>query len=438
MRRHPDTFRANTEHEIEHVREDWTDRWTVQPVQALATTDAQAEREAQAQAQADAARTFDTRREALAYARTLGVRTVGDLARAHGWQAYTLDETDADADVCGVSSASYGRLDRATCDDADDDVGAYVVPDVLSGSDYSGSSVERANARAFLESFRDVLGVVDLHGGHGTYAVAVRLDIVDAEVLETLERLTDYPVVDDDTLAEVESEMDAEAWDGWARDDFRRALCARFGCNLDDVEDSIVADVFREACDASGTYFESDGADRYVDVDKVASACTLERLRELRGVVWDDDAADVQVRAERRDAEALHTRALESRTFGGGGHRLRYVDSNGRRAYGPSAKWAERHGHPAASVCECETCGRKGYVNVRPVDGAPSHGGRVFLEHCAHGGNPATTCAACGQPRDGAPGTLLPYHAPGFAGAKVGEPCPLRHDAPRSLTDTGA
>lgn len=43
------------------------------------------------------------------------------------------------------------------------------------------------------------------------------------------ERLEDYPVLDDDALAEAEDEEARESWSLWAANDFRRALNAQFG-----------------------------------------------------------------------------------------------------------------------------------------------------------------------------------------------------------------
>ena len=47
------------------------------------------------------------------------------------------------------------------------------------GSDYSGSTVERSNYREFLEEFGEQDGVHEVYGGHGTFAVAVRVDAID-------------------------------------------------------------------------------------------------------------------------------------------------------------------------------------------------------------------------------------------------------------------
>lgn len=350
--------------------------------------------------------TFDTKADALAVAWCVGnCRTVGDIARKFGWTFYALAEDGADADVCELASASYGRLDELKREELKpaDDVRAFVVPSVLAGSDYSGSTVERANFRAFLETFRATDGVVELSGGHGTYAVAIRADIGAPEMLEALEALENYPVVDDDALAELELERDAEAWDSWARDDFKRELARRFGADVDDVDDADILALFQRALSThSGDGWHDDGAERFVDVDAIARECALADVQALPRVKFEEGAEDARIRAERHDAEEAHTRALELRAWNGGAHRLRDVSPRGAHV----ARWAERHGQASASVTECEQCGRHGWVNVRPVEGAPDHGGRVFREHCYHGADPASACPDCGSARDGAPGTV--------------------------------
>ena len=53
----------------------------------------------------------------------------------------------------------------------------FLMPELLSGSDYcSSGSVEVSNHRVFLERYGKRLGVYDVYGGYGTFAVAVRLE----------------------------------------------------------------------------------------------------------------------------------------------------------------------------------------------------------------------------------------------------------------------
>lgn len=57
----------------------------------------------------------------------------------------------------------------------------YLVPDLLSGGDYSNSSeVQVSNHRSFLKEFKNVEGVYDVWGGFGSFAVAIRADVAES------------------------------------------------------------------------------------------------------------------------------------------------------------------------------------------------------------------------------------------------------------------
>lgn len=52
------------------------------------------------------------------------------------------------------------------------------------------------------------------------------------------ERLTDYPVADEEALSRAEAEEAADSWDDWGRDEWRAALaCELSGWDWDDVSD---------------------------------------------------------------------------------------------------------------------------------------------------------------------------------------------------------
>jgi hypothetical protein len=110
-----------------------------------------------------------------------------------------------------------------------DGEGHYFLSDFLSGSDYSGCLVERANYRDFLADFGERDGVHEAYGGHGTFAVAVRIDAIDDEMTAVLDALEDYPLISEETHGEMELEAQDEAWESWAESDFVRELEGRFG-----------------------------------------------------------------------------------------------------------------------------------------------------------------------------------------------------------------
>ncbi len=141
--------------------------------------------------------------------------TIQPRATAHGSQSLpTFDASQWRGRICRFDGSEYiggpgnhwrtfdsiDAGDSASYGDFTNDVdGAYYLSDFLSGSDYSGCLVERANYREFLEEFGECDGVHEVYGGHGTYAVAVRIDALTDEMAEMFAGLEDYPLICDET-----------------------------------------------------------------------------------------------------------------------------------------------------------------------------------------------------------------------------------------------
>jgi hypothetical protein len=144
------------------------------------------------------------------------------------FSSYRLDNPEE------YSSHSYGDFSplvrlEPTAED-------YFLPDLLSGSDYSGCSVHRSNYRVFLKEFGEIEGVHDVYGGHGTFAVAIRLDVENPDLWETLDALSDYPAIDEEDISFLEFEEQQEAWGSWVESDYRRELENRFDCDTDSID----------------------------------------------------------------------------------------------------------------------------------------------------------------------------------------------------------
>jgi hypothetical protein len=199
-----------------------------------------------------------------------------------------------------VEDLYYGDLHPCDRPALEDEV-RFVLPGYLSGSDYSGGSVEVSNHRLFVEEFGELDGVHNVYGGYGSYGVAIRLDIWRAGADRTgctwfgadeaaatcdedgacvhqmrawLDELENYPVADEDDLCQVEFEAQDEAWDSWAESDFARAIKAAFP---DDIEDVDVTDSgrfrawFEGLREAANVYWENEtGNSAHVDLERVA------------------------------------------------------------------------------------------------------------------------------------------------------------------------
>lgn len=170
--------------------------------------------------------------------------------------------------------------------------GEYEIPDHLSGSDYSGSLVERSNRDVWSKTFADGYGVwwTEAHGGHGTFAIVVRIADMPDEAREFIDALESYPLADDGHHSNLEMEAQDEAWENWARDEFRSALEKKLDvCSILDTGDQLF-ELFREACDRSNTYWVNESGDSmYIDVERIVASVTDADLEAFEVESWEDD-----------------------------------------------------------------------------------------------------------------------------------------------------
>jgi hypothetical protein len=209
-------------------------------------------------------------------------------------------------------STSYGDWDELRQGTANleaeniDPSKTYVMPDYTSGSDYSGDLVNVSNHKAIIammpETYTDGIEYLDYSGGHGTFALAIRFDAVTEELIEAMESLEDYPVLDDSLHSELEMESQNEAWESTYRSDFKTALGKAlfqewvdspatdqkdnesdddFSARQDAVEtflsddcgdmsNEVIDELFYKLSDRANVYWVNEqGSDSYIDVDDV-------------------------------------------------------------------------------------------------------------------------------------------------------------------------
>jgi hypothetical protein len=132
-------------------------------------------------------------------------------------------------DTGWISSYSWGSV-VAT-------VPVRVIPYTEHG-DYVGSLVEKSNCQLMLDDALNGDGVpedgdrpgakpriIHLISGHGYEAIGWPAWCpLTEDLAECMERLAEYPLLDDDHAIQLEQEQAIEDWDSYARDDTRRAL----------------------------------------------------------------------------------------------------------------------------------------------------------------------------------------------------------------------
>lgn len=191
-----------------------------------------------------------------------------------------------DSTLTDWTEISYGDLKPEA--PYNSDCPSLIVPEYLAGSDYSGGSVTVANRRAFMRDFADLQGKVwwDVFGGYGSYGIAILADHGNDEISEWLDALADYPVADENLLEEVEYQATVDAWESMYRRDFVDAIESTFAVELDSDsdDDEVLSELLSELMELSNTYWEHEtGGGAYLDVNRVLSACTRERVLQLPG-----------------------------------------------------------------------------------------------------------------------------------------------------------
>lgn len=165
---------------------------------------------------------------------------------------------------------------------------------------YDAPSIIRSNARVFRDNFAKELERAD--GDADGLSLDVRY--VTAEMLETLHALEDYPLISEDDHSNLELELQAEAWESWGREDWRKAISKRLedlAPDSDDpaswwadetaeqISDATLDSWFYSASDAAGICWEeqtcggvSEGF--WVDLERIAQTLTREDLAEIAGL----------------------------------------------------------------------------------------------------------------------------------------------------------
>jgi len=160
----------------------------------------------------------------------------------------------------------------------------------LSG-DYCGAPHTASNMRVLLEEFSGP-ELRSCSGGYGAQSVAIDPRYLSEALLENLQSLENYPVLDEDDCSALELELQQEAWESWAQRDFSRALEKRLSSALEDEDvaeetieslspDSLYA-LFYALADKGSIYWESQSSpDQWIDCERVADELSEEELLSL-------------------------------------------------------------------------------------------------------------------------------------------------------------
>jgi hypothetical protein len=144
--------------------------------------------------------------------------------------------------------------------------------DIASGSDYSGSSATRANYEWAVDNWASNPDIKFVYGGFGTYGIAYRIQTDDPDIHEVINTMSEFGVIDDSYLYNVESRWIADAKESWAIFDFKRAVEKLHDNDeiLDDVSDDTIVKIFDECLALSNEVFVTEHCGMYIDVERLA------------------------------------------------------------------------------------------------------------------------------------------------------------------------
>lgn len=212
-----------------------------------------------------------------------------DASLADVYRPYDMPSEDYAYLSYGLIGNKVGRVDLSAIRQQPD---RYLyVPSLLVFSDYSGSSVERSNFKAFMTEFADTPGVWELTGGHGTTGVAIRLDAVTPEMVEVFKSLEDYPVIDEDLLGEVEMELAEESASNYGYHDFVQAIEEALDITImtPDKDEKIKSLFWATTSDLPGQpYQHEQGGSVYFHIGDMVEQVDLDVLDEA-GIEYEEE-----------------------------------------------------------------------------------------------------------------------------------------------------
>lgn len=164
---------------------------------------------------------------------------------------------------------SYGSLSHMPIKDMDLNESLITSP-FMTGSDYSGNTVELSNYEVFKEQFGYLNGVYDVSGGYSTFSIAISVKWLlnpdneekADEILECLRDLSNYPVIDDDHLSNMENDKEYEyITEEWGKWDLNSELKKQLGIEITEFDKDKIWNLYRLWSERSNNYaeFEDNG-----------------------------------------------------------------------------------------------------------------------------------------------------------------------------------
>lgn len=180
----------------------------------------------------------------------------------------------------------------------------YYVIKLAAYGDYDNSSaVERANYREIEESkeFENCDWLSNVTGGYGWEAITIELDEIitmktwrkrDKEIadwiIDILSGLSDYPAISDESVSQIETELQDDTWKNCYESDFiselHKLYSEKYFFSIQDADFSSenLRKLFDETAESINEYWQIEsGGIAYIDVKKVAQAIDIEKANNI-------------------------------------------------------------------------------------------------------------------------------------------------------------
>lgn len=219
-----------------------------------------------------------------------------------------------DSALSGGDYGGCGYLARVNCEELEKAAIEAGFGDHIMGSGFSEYGLER-DVQQELDAGCDAPVLIQQSGSYGSVGALVRADV--AELVELVESLGDYPVLSDEALSEAEMELEAEAWNNYIASDLRDEILKAADADgdeelyeaaenfIDEADGDLIAEWFRDGCDAQNVYpeFEGDGGVYYCGLPEVGAYVWETHLRPaVEAQILDAlDSPEAAIRRAQRD-----------------------------------------------------------------------------------------------------------------------------------------
>jgi hypothetical protein len=224
--------------------------------------------------------------------------TIEDFKKIQNLDFWTYEEYISQFDRKNENDSHYiyfpekSRFSFGCLQHSKKDTTILITSKYWTGSDYSGTTIELSNYQVFIEKFQDLLGnaIFDIWGGYSTFSVAISVQwLTDSkneekaqEIVDVLQELDQYPVIDEDHLSNLESNLEYN-WiiEDWHYD-LNTEMKKQYDIEITNWTKDQIWNLYRELSERSNSYpvYEDNGAP-YIDTKKLAESYKVGDLARL-------------------------------------------------------------------------------------------------------------------------------------------------------------